>query len=65
MIVASSVMGDAVVADELKIDVIRHGNGEVAGHGQCATVHYEGRLTDETIFDASRSRVNLLALSLV
>ena len=44
------------MADELKIEVTQEGNGDVAEHGQRVTVHYEGRLTDETIFDASRPR---------
>ena len=36
--------------------MIREGNGDVAKHGQRVTVHYEGRLTDDMIFDASRPR---------
>ena len=40
----------------LEIEVIQEGNGDVADCGHRVTVHYEGRLTDETVFDASRVR---------
>ena len=54
--VGFSITGAAAMADELKIDLIREGKDDVAKHGQCVTVHYQGRLTDDMIFDASRPR---------
>ena len=44
------------MADELKIEVMQEGDGDVAEHGQRVTVHYEGRLTDDTVFDASMTQ---------
>ncbi|GEM_PF-6099352 len=42
--------------DELKIDVMWEGNGDVAKNAERGTVHYQGRLSDDTIFDPSRPR---------
>ena len=53
---AFSIVGTLVMADELKIEVMQEGGGDVAEIGQHVTVHYEGRLTDDTIFDASKPR---------
>ena len=45
-----------VMAEELKIETLSEGDGDVAATGMRVTVHYEGRLTDGTVFDSSYSR---------
>ena len=47
---------EKVMADELQIEILNEGNGDVAAPGMKVTVHYEGRLTDGTVFDTSYSR---------
>ena len=49
-------MGSAVMTNKLKIEVMQEGDGDVAEQGQRVTVHYEGRLTDDTVVDSSRPR---------
>lgn len=48
--------GNVALAEDLKIEVIRGGDGDIAEIGQRVTVHYEGRLTDDNVFDSSRPR---------
>ena len=43
-------------AAELGIDITQEGNGATAQNGMQVSVHYEGRLSDGTVFDASRPR---------
>ena len=50
------IMGTLAMADGLKIEVTKEGDGDVAENGRRVTVHYEGRLTDGTVFDASEPR---------
>ena len=50
------MVGSATMVKKLKIEVKQQGDGDVAEHGQRVIVHYEGRLTDDTIFDASSPR---------
>ena len=63
MILAFSIMVTAM-ADVLKIEVIQEGSGGVAKNGRRVTVHYEGRLTDGTVFDASRPRGQPLSFTI-
>ena len=41
---------------ELKIEILKEGNGAVAGQGQEVAIDYVGRLADGTEFDASSRR---------
>ena len=50
---AVSMMGNTAMSDDLKIEVMQEGDGDVAEAGQRVTVHYEGRLSDDTVFDLS------------
>ena len=50
------VMGMTALAAELTIETLEEGDGRIAETGKRVTVHYEGRLEDGTMFDASRPR---------
>ena len=50
------VVALSVNADNLAYEVAIDGNGEVARQGMQVSVHYQGRLTDGTIFDDSQKR---------
>ena len=56
LILAFSIMGKIVMAADMKIEVMHEGDGAAAENGQRVTVHYEGRLTDNKVFDSSRAR---------
>ena len=51
-----ALMTAGSVAAELDIEILTAGDGITAEAGKRVTVHYEGRLTDGTVFDASRNR---------
>ena len=53
---AVSMIGNTAMSDDLKIEVMQEGDGDVAEAGQRVTVHYEGRLSDDIVFDSSRPR---------
>ena len=44
------------MAAELQIETLSEGTGEIAETGKRVSVHYEGRLVDGEVFDASRPR---------
>ena len=49
-------LGVSVNAANLSFEVIAEGDGEKAKNGMQVSVHYQGRLTDGTIFDDSQKR---------
>lgn len=50
------IMGMTAMAAELQIETLIEGTGEIAETGKRVSVHYEGRLADGEVFDASRPR---------
>ena len=52
------IMGTTVALanERFIVETIQQGEGEVAAAGQQVSVHYEGKLVDGTVFDASRPR---------
>ena len=58
-------MGSAVMANKFKIEVMQEGNVDVGDHGQRVPLHYDGRLTDPTVFDASTPRGQPFRFTLV
>jgi len=55
-LVAALMIGKTVMADELQIETLTAGDGITAEAGKRVSVHYEGRLADGSVFDASRPR---------
>ena len=55
-LLACLVTGKIAMAAELQIETITDGDGAVAETGTRVSVHYEGRLEDGEVFDASRPR---------
>ena len=55
-LLASLLIGTTVMAADLQIETLTTGDGAVAEAGMRASVHYEGRLEDGEVFDASRPR---------
>lgn len=55
-LLACLVTGKTAMAAELQIETITDGDGAVAETGTRVSVHYEGRLEDGEVFDASRPR---------
>ena len=50
------ISGKTAVAAELQIEIMTEGDGKMAEAGTRVSVHYEGRLEDGEVFDASRPR---------
>ena len=55
-LLACLIMGKTAMAADLQIETITEGDGAVAESGTRVSVHYEGRLEDGEVFDASRPR---------
>ena len=51
-------------AADLSFEIIAEGHGEIAKNGMQVSVHYQGRLTDGTIFDDSQKRGTPLSFTL-
>lgn len=49
-------LGVNVDAADLSFEIIAEGDGETAKNGMQVSVHYQGRLTDGTVFDDSQNR---------
>ena len=54
--IASLLASLPAIASELKVETLVEGAGIQAEKNKRVTVHYEGRLKDGTIFDASKPR---------
>ena len=50
------VFSPSLANEKLIVETLQKGNGELALTGQQISVHYEGKLEDGTVFDASRPR---------
>ena len=55
-LLVSLITGMTAMAAELQIETLSEGTGEIAETGKRVSVHYEGRLVDGEVFDASRPR---------
>ena len=49
-------LGVSVKAADLSFEIIVDGDGKTAQNGMQVSVHYQGRLTDGTVFDDSQKR---------
>ena len=56
LIMVMPAMAGNAMATDLDIEILTAGDGAIAETGKRVSVHYEGRLTDGTVFDASRPR---------
>lgn len=55
-LLAAIFLGTHVMAAELQSEIITQGTGAIAETGMRVSVHYEGKLTDGEVFDASKPR---------
>lgn len=60
----SIFLGTSLMADELKIEILNEGSGQEAEQGNRVSVHYEGKLEDGSVFDASRPRGQTFSFTL-
>ena len=57
-------LGVSVNAADLSFEVMAEGDGETAKNGMQVSVHYQGRLTDGTVFDDSQKRGTAFSFTL-
>ena len=53
---AIMILGANVNAADLSYEIVKPGDGDTAQQGMQVSVHYQGRLTDGTVFDDSQKR---------
>jgi len=58
------MMGTIAMAADLEMETLAKGDGPVAEKGMRVSVHYEGRLADGEVFDASRPRGQAFSFTL-
>ena len=62
--IVALILTQPLHAADLEITIMEDGNGVVAENGMLVAVHYQGRLTDGTVFDDSNKRGEPISFTL-